>query len=89
MAKNFAQRMESDGYKGTEFRAQWDLPPDKSQLSELFRSATDLHAVATHNLHKYDNISQGETHEFYPFIQLQVGCHIPEDIGWCQEDSVG
>ena len=46
MARNFAQRLESDGYAGTECREKWDLLPHTSQLEERFRSETDIHVAA-------------------------------------------
>ena len=37
------------------FQQQWDLLPHKIELEKLVRSETDLHEVATHNVHEYGN----------------------------------
>ena len=58
MAQKFAQILEDDRYSGTECITQWELPPHKSQLEELFRLDTEINVVATQNVHEYDNREQ-------------------------------
>ena len=55
--ENFTQRLESDGYKGTESREQWYLLTHKSQLVEFFILENIIHSVQIKHFHEDCKIS--------------------------------
>ena len=87
-ARRFVRKIGADAYLGAETRANWDKIHHDGTLAQIFRSNTELKAVAAHNKHESDGRSQeGGTclivFDFLTSVTAEMGT---DDTGlgrWC------